>query len=56
MAGRVVEEKQPLRISIREPFDDVDCVVYLGKKVIGCEPAIPVLPSPEYYPGFAVKE
>ena len=54
VAGSVVEEEEALRISVCEPFKDVDRLFYLGKQVFGCEPAIPVLASLEYYSGFTV--
>ena len=54
VAGSIVEEEEALCISVCEPFKDVNCLFYLGKQVFGCEPAIPVLASLEYYLGFTV--
>ena len=56
VAGCVVKEEESLRMSLCALLKDIDCVIHLGKQVIGCEPAVPSLPSPEYYPGFTVEE
>ena len=55
MAGCIIEEEKTLHMSVSAPLKYFDRTVYLGKQVSGCEPAIPVLPRPEYYLSFTVQ-
>jgi hypothetical protein len=55
VAGRIVEEEQPLHIPMCETLKDIDSVVYLGEQVVGRKPAVPVLPRLEENLGFTVQ-